>query len=307
MFDVEVPEEILYMIRDCATAEDLSSLQGVLDRIFTNERREKMLAETSKTRLGTSAVYYRFMPKEQLIGFLDRHVHTPQDYAESDHARETMLNTYLCDYLNELLALTDLSYEKEKILKEEFKELGTVEKMLFVFPDVPRTRIESLVDRMSLSEIQAFFDRHVYTEHKRMAHMVGGTGLVFSNALSASAGGPVSANFGARSAAVYIEFIAPDDSVGTHAPDIIKEDMVMTEKEVFLKGSIPLEWVTRIYVDKKMMMEETVRSSNSAVSRFEEMFPQEGELIAPYRRWLKNAHIKYMLPTSIAKKYDERM
>lgn len=265
-----------------------------------------MLAEASKTRLGLPAVYYRYMPKKQFSSFLEKRIHAPQDYAESDHAKEEKLGWHLYNYLNELLASMDLPHERREAIKKTFKELNTVDRMLFVFPDVSRVEIESLVNRMSLREIQMFFDRYAYTEFKHMAHMVGGTGLVFSNALSASAGGPVSANFGSRSEAVYIEFIAPDDAVGTHARKIVTEDMVMTEKEVFFRGGIPLEWVTRVYVDKKKMMEETVHSPNSAVSVFNERFPQEGELVTPYKYWLKNAHIQYMLPVSIAKKYDVR-
>lgn len=297
-FSVDIDPELIKALSVAETPEELDRIQSHFNDIFSQGRREKMLAIASKTRLGLPAVYYRYMPRKQFAVMIEHGKHTPQDYIEREQVDESTLHAFLNTQYSEM-TLGKISAEEY----EAFRLLDLGEKFRRIFPEVPIRQIAALIQNRGYKEIQQFLDDHLSNQEKRLSHKVGWPGIELSNTLSASAGGPIIASGGMnRSKVVYIEFIAPDNRVATHGRDtaqFLDEHMNGDEeKEVFLK-QIPLSWITRVFITRRQLIDEAINHPSSTIQQFAANHPpQDGK--NRYQHWHKNAHTSDMVPVSVA-------
>lgn len=299
-FHVVVPQTLKEAVHHLGKDAEVDAIQRELDRVFTDERRERMLDTASKTAAGLPAVYYRYVPARVLNSLLERGAHIPQDnIAPGKRVAElATVEAYLTDYLGEILAQKGVQGAS---LKKQWKGMDLEEKFHLLFPRAPKSRVKTVVEGRDYADIQAFFDDYVENSMKRLAHKSGWPGLELSNLLSASAGAPIVETMGhLHETVAYLEFIAPDDQVRTHADGTLGE--TDEEKEVFVK-KIPLEWVTRVYVDRARLLEETVDHPGSAVSAWAKEHPlPEEKKVSAYKNWHRNAKTNDMLPASFSRR-----
>lgn len=306
-FSVDPTTELLQLLSRERTPEGIADAQARANEIFSAERRDNMLQRASKTPLGLPTVYYRYIPRKQLLTMLENGIQTPQDYIETKSVDAAVFNVFL--------NMQHYEEGKGKLSREilaDFESQDLQTKMQRLFPQAPKSEVEEIVRNLRYADIQKFLDRYVSNADKRLSHKVGFPGIELSNMLSASAGGPIIASGGmAREDVVYIEFIAPDSRVITHDKnlmDFMEESMdgADEEKEVFFK-TIPTEWITRVFVDRKQLIQEAMENPESTIQHFSRKHPSVNPADTnPYRNWHKNAKTKDMLPASIARRFERK-
>lgn len=231
----------------------LRKKQEYLDRIFTNERREKMIEAASEDVHGRKVVYYRYIRKDFLPSLLETGAHTRYSYIENDSEMVNIGNFdgFLQTVYEEQLARTGVEVESE-----EFYELLDIladepdlkKRMQIVYGDaVPDEVYEKVSSAPTQKNVIEFIQNYTSFDDVLIAHNYGKiSGGQYSPYLSMSAGGGLTdgidaLRFGGH---VYVECVLDDDAV--HASPVAQ----IREKEVFTDSISIDDIITYFYLKK---------------------------------------------------------
>jgi hypothetical protein len=284
---IQVTAEQIKLLRH---ENNIESQQAILDSIFTDQRREQLIAHASKDSHGRPVKYLRRMPLEKALLILENGQGNALDYYPN---LETPIDEEVFIYFLREYGIRD------HIDKDEFRGTrdATINELLHkAFPDPQLDQdIEYLAKNLTYRNTLNFISKNMATNSIAAAH-AGAYTQRFSPLLSASVGGIITESL--RAGSVYVEMIIPDEEIILHENGIATEG----EKEVLLR-QIKTEYISRIYVSTQKLQQEQIYDKSSSLATIAEQEEYPSDIV---NKWRWDQRTAEYLPIALGKNYKTR-
>ncbi len=289
-FGIDVSKEDLETLQNATTNEERRS---VLERLFPEPRRGKMLEGASEDSKGRKVKYYRYMKWPMFYKLLENKKLTAIDHfpdldEQVDH-REFCY--FVLDYYVHFLKTAGEDLEKEFNLFDELKVLPLDQVLAKVFPLADEQERRQLATNLNYRHILPFVKKYFDPAYVRRRHS-GSATQKFSSNLSLSVGGIISDHLSKKS--VYVEMVIPDRRITPH------HDALQGEKEVFTE-EIELYNVVRTY-DSEQIWTDIILNPDTEIGKLRSEIEEEGFRRSPVEKWRWDFPTNDYLPVSLAKK-----
>lgn len=252
-------KEIVTFI-ESGSATDVSKFQKLLNRVFTTERQEALLATASTDIKGRKVRYYRYIQYNKFKTLLEKGSLKATDYhveAPYTEKNRELIKGFLVRYFRSTLKDFDEIYNVYKMTLEDlvYKTFGDT-----ADPETLENIFLS-TDTSDWGAILEFIRENVDEVFMKKTHSGGTTaGQVMSDMLSISVGGPVQKSL--LKGFVYLELIISDEKVIPY-PEV----KFQGERELFTR-EIRIENISRVYATDMAINDEIIRNPHTAVGSF---------------------------------------
>lgn len=271
------PEALLGLVERGRSAE----AQKILNKMFSESRRNEMIGRASDDIEGHKVVYFRTMSWPILLKLLTTGQSLASDYYQDYEAEVDQVE--LLQFLNDYAKFSGR------------EQSGSVTEALGVlFPGVEEVNV--LQTNPSFKNVVGF--AHKYIDKKFMLHVHSGGNLQkFSAFLSAHVGGigmmsdVLNENYFKQRAVV--EMVIPDEFVTPNA------ESNEGEKEVLLPG-ININWISRVHSSPKQFEQEVIGNPNTSLGNYS--FKHQNEFDRPIEaidRWKWDVKTNDCLPVDL--------
>lgn len=293
--DVETGRRLHQEILRCG--EDAECAQAACNRVFTTERREKMITEASVDRKGRKVRYYRHIKRDVFLRALEEGGHFVDNNHMEDFDQKVVNEKEVKIFF--LLYFQKNDGESYEEMGWDIKKAGDIslqEILDAIFSD--SFVRESFPKRLTNRNVVDFVRRFCCPRTLEELHMLGQY-LDFSPYLSASVGGSYLEKV--SPGAVLLELILPDELILSD-PDATPF-FRMEEKSVCVDGGFPLEAISRVFCTTHQYWKEVVLDENTPVGMF--LSGSCGrDSIQP---WLMGEQVENCLPVGILRRYESEL
>lgn len=238
-----IPEEaVLYLDRETSSHKR----QDVLDKIFTDERREAILQTASRDRLGRPVRYFRYMSNNMLFRLLREGEQTPLSYHTSPDGLvdPNRIKQFVSSYIDFRQFTTK---ECSPLGARLLRWLPTSFAFAKLFENAPQKELRGLLNDFTYRKALPFFDNYADGKFNRRMYTAASY-LGLSPYLAVSVGGILLIPEKDRS---HIELSIPDEDIIPH------HGQPGPEKEAFTR-KINTSHILRVYINADKLLANEV-------------------------------------------------
>ncbi|MBP7119458.1 hypothetical protein KBA63_05250 [Candidatus Woesebacteria bacterium] len=248
--------------------------QKLLDTVFTQEHREKLVSSATHDIHGRSVRYYREMPMDRLITLLNKGQIDVFDHfaKESDTAGRKEKVDDAPDFGSIYMLLRrheteNLGLDRETATslismkdKDRFQDDSQFRTEVFqrLFPDVEPSVIDDLSKKLTYKTLIPFLEQHLPVDFIKKMH-TGSMLQKFSPHLSASVGGPINDHL--LQGRVTVEMIIPDEQI------VPNQFGVTGEKEVFL-AKIDRDQISQVFTTSDALLTQVIKNPDTQIGDY---------------------------------------
>ncbi|MCG2687628.1 hypothetical protein L6260_02370 [Candidatus Parcubacteria bacterium] len=287
-FAIEFSSEQVQELRELNPYE----LQDRLNEIFSQERREAMIAKSSRDPKGRPVRYYRAMGKKRFFAMLERgeDLSKPE---EIDHDELRYLISHVLErYADFLQSHRELGDELEEKISDLVTARDISSLISWLFPSMPATDRKILIEASSLEDVRLVLTRYLPNKLKQSIHG-GSADFIVTDYISMSAGGIIQ-KMGFFDTA-YLEIVMDDSEV------IVPGRALEGEKEVLTK-SIKMGNIARVVVLGGQCEQEFVEAEDSNIRLAIDESGKRREIDDPIEAWRWGTKRNDYLPVSLQAK-----
>lgn len=287
-FAIEFSPEQVQELRELNPHE----LQDRLNEVFSQERREAMIAKASRDPKDRPVRYYRIISRKRFFTMLER----GEDLSKPEKNDRDELKYRISHVLERYAGFLKKHGELGDELEEKMHNLMTTRDistlLSWLFPSMPTTDRTILIEASSLEDVRFVLSQYLPNALKQAIHG-GSADFILTDYVSMSVGGVIrDMSFWET---VYLEIVMDDSEV------IIPGYSCEGEKEVLTK-SIKIGNVSRVAVSSRQCDQEYVESVDSNIHLAIDESGKRRKIADPVEAWRWGTHRNDYLPVSLQSK-----
>lgn len=273
--------------------KDMREIQEVCNKLFSEERREKMIEGASIDRKGRKVRYYRKIARDIFLRALNEGEHSIENNHLEDFDRELpekRVRGFFLDYAEDEDLVSWDEATKSLSLQEILERITN-----------NKDAISRLVGERSNRSVIEFIQRYCRQERLEIKH-AGSRFMEFSPYLSASVGGSFVEYL--RRDDVLLEMIIADEKISSFPSECNSREC---EKHVYINHGIQLGEISRVFIDTEQYRREVLENSSLPIGKW---IIEGGGVKDPLLsendidRWRFNTPTDDCLPVGLLERYD---
>jgi len=268
-------------------SKDQNVSQIVIDSVFTEEKRQKKIAEASNDIKGRPVRYYREISINHLLNIINNAEESPNDYHKGvPNPSENQLRA-LCSFL--------LSIRDKKMNID--KPIANI--LTLAFPNANQSEIMNLLktDDFDWKSALSFIQKNLSEKELKLLHSVAFSGrehiLPFSPFFSICPGGP--RFYPPTHSQVIIEMVIPDSEVS-----INESNKTLAEREA-LVTKVKRSYISKIIFSEKAFIEQIILNPTTPIGEFVTKKADEGvDISRAHSMWFREVPIGETIPASLS-------